>query len=131
MSNTRMISVNSTVRTTVYKDVSHIDRSIALDKAKAVIIADGSSMLRVTPTWHNTKCTITMGLNVIPEDVVEWKSFRALVRKNLVTIIDQRLTDQIKSGRSDKSKVAATSTKNKKSPAELLKAYDPKVTDGQ
>lgn len=104
MSDSTMMVINSTINTTVFKDVSHIDRTISIEKAKAIMVTGNANLINITPTWHNVKCRIVVGTSTVPAELKEWKSFKALVRKGLVTLVDSRLTEEIKNGVDFKAK---------------------------
>ena len=127
MSNSNMMAIISQVATTVYKDVSHKDRTSALlqaNEAKTIVISDNSALLRVTPTWHNIKLSITKGRQAVPTDVLEWRSFQALVRKGLISIVDQKLTDSITQGKEIAEEKPAKA-KTKKTAEDIINSYDP------
>lgn len=100
---------------TVYKELSFIDKSVDVEKAK-IIASD--NLVRIAPDYLKTAVQIKEGSHSYKLEILEYPTVITFINKGVISVIDGTLEDYLKeiedSKKKPKSKESDTESKNTK-----------------
>jgi len=69
---------------TVYKELSFVDKSLDIEKAKVV---NTGELIRVLPTWASKKTKIKKGTHLYEAEVLTWPTVRGFIKQGIIKVI--------------------------------------------
>lgn len=69
---------------TVYKELSFVDKSLDIEKAKVV---NTGELIRVLPTWQSKKVKIRKGTYQYESDILKWPTVRGFIKQGIIKVI--------------------------------------------
>lgn len=108
------IELYSSKTFTVYKELSFVDKSLDIEKAKVV---NTGELIRVLPTWTSKKAKIKKGTHQYDAEVLTWPTIRSFIKSGTIKVI---------SGDYEKEFNVPAPKKSKTSKSESLESLVPK-----
>jgi hypothetical protein len=78
------VELFSTKTFTVYKELSFVDKSLDIEKAK---IVNTGELIRVLPTWTSVKAKIKKGTHQYDVEVLSWPTVRGFIKQGIIKVI--------------------------------------------
>lgn len=109
----RKVELYSSQTFSVYKELSFVDKSLDIEKAKVV---NTTELIRVLPTWQSTRVKIRKGTHLYEADILTWPTVRGFIKQGTIKVI---------SGDYDKEYLTKPAPKPKASKQQSLESLVP------
>lgn len=80
----RKVELYSSQNFSVYKELSFVDKSLDIEKAKVV---NTTELIRVLPTWQSTRVKIRKGTHMYDADILTWPTVRGFIKQGTIKVI--------------------------------------------
>jgi hypothetical protein len=69
---------------TVYKELSFVDKSLDIEKAKVIATTE---LIRILPTWTSKSVKIRKGTHAYAEEVLSWPTIKQFIKQRVIKVI--------------------------------------------
>jgi hypothetical protein len=75
---------------TVYKELTFVDKSLDIEKAKVVATTE---LIRVLPTWTSTQVKIRRGNHSYDAEILKWPTIKQFISQKVIRVISGDITE--------------------------------------
>jgi hypothetical protein len=75
---------------TVYKELTFVDKSLDIEKAKVVATTE---LIRVLPTWTSTQVKIKRGNHSYDAEILKWPTIKQFISQKVIRVISGDITE--------------------------------------
>lgn len=80
----KQVELYSAKSFTIYKDLTFVDKSLDIEKAKVIATTE---LIRILPTWTSKNVRIRKGTHMYDADVLNWPTIKQFIKQRLIKVI--------------------------------------------